>query len=106
MVKFSEHAQIRCAQRQIDPESLAFIKKHGQKIRRTGIMFYFLGRRNIPQDLRADDRFAKLEGVTLLISADGTLITAYRNPKGLKTIRKKMRYRLKEFAYASHPIWN
>ena len=94
MVQFSEHAQIRCAQRQIHPESIAFIKKHGQKVRRTGITFYFLGKRNIPEKLRCNDRFAKLEGVTLLISPDGTLITTYRNPKGLRDIRKKMRYRL------------
>lgn len=94
MVPFSRHAHIRCAQRQIHPDSVAFIKKHGQKIRRTGIIFYFLRRRDIPETLRCDDQFAKLEGATLLISQDGTLITAYRNPKGLKAILKKTPYRL------------
>lgn len=90
----TEHAQQRCAQRQINPETFAFIKKHGQKIHRTGITFFFLGKRNIPTSMKRQDRFARLEGITLLVSADGTLITTYRNRKGLKDILKKSKYRL------------
>ena len=90
----TEHARVRCAQWQIAPEALVFVRKHGRKIRRTGVMFYFLGRRDIPDTLRRDDRYAKLEGVTLLEGLDGTLITAYRNPDGLKAIRKKVKHRI------------
>lgn len=94
MLQVSEHAHIRCAQRQIRPECIAFIKKHGRKFRRTGIMFYFFGKRDIPKVLRHDDLYSKLVGVTLLVGRDGELITAYRNPNGLKAIRKKTKYRL------------
>ena len=108
-MQMTDHAQVRCAQRQIDPETFAFIKKYGRKIWRTGVAFYFLGKRDIPQKLRGDDRFAKLEGVILLVSADGTLITTYRNPNGLKTIRKKTKYRMQGASYKiceGNSVWN
>lgn len=99
----TNHAIQRCAQRHIAPDALAFIKKHARKIRRTGITFYFLGKRNIPKHLRRNDRYARLEGITLLISPDGSLITTYRNPDGLKTIRKKLKYRMCNASFKAMP---
>ena len=90
----TDHARLRCAQRRLDPDAFAFVKRHGRKVRRTGVTFYFLGRRDIPGALRGDDRYAKLEGTTLLVGPDGTLITAYRNRRALRDICKKVKYRM------------
>lgn len=97
MDSFADHAQQRCAQRNVSTDVLNFVKQHGRKIRRTGVVFYFLGRRDIPERLRSDDRYARLEGTILLVGADGRLITAYRNRKAIKAIRRKTKYR--------HPSW-
>lgn len=94
MNSFPDHAQQRCAQRNLSTDVLNFVKQHGQKIRRTGVVFYFLGRRDIPERLRSDDRYARLEGTILLVGPDGRLITTYRNRKAIKTIRRKTKYRL------------
>lgn len=91
---FSNHFHLRCAQRNVDPGLVAFVKRHGRKVHRTGITFYFLGRRDIPRSLRRNDRYARLEGATLLVGPDGEVITAYRNREALKAIRRKAKYRL------------
>lgn len=105
-MEMTEHARVRCAQRSIDAESFEFIKKHGRKIRRTGVTFFFLGKRDIPEKIRHQDRFSKLEGSVLLVSPDGELITAYRNKRGLKTIMKKPKHRLPSFQSRSNPLGN
>ena len=94
MSNTTRHSLERCAQRNVDPGTLAFIKRYGQKLHRTGIVFYFLGRRDIPEHQRTDDRYAKLEGATVLEALDGGIITVYRNRNGLKNIKKKRKYRL------------
>jgi hypothetical protein len=83
------HGTLRCSQRNIDECDLSFVRKYGRKFHRTGAVFYFLGRRDIPQNLRCDPTYARLEGVTLLYSQGETLITAYRNRIACRQIRKK-----------------
>lgn len=94
MDKITLHARLRCAQRNVNRDTIAFVEWHGRKIHRTGATFYFLGRRNIPEHLRDDDRYAKLEGTVLLAGPDGGFITVYRNRQALKAIRKKLKYHL------------
>ena len=106
MMELTEHARIRCAQRRVDADSFEFIKKHGRKIRRTGVTFFFLGKRDIPKKLRHQDQFAKLEGSVLLVGSDGVLITAFRNKQALKTILKKPKHRLPSFQSKHNPLRN
>jgi hypothetical protein len=94
MIDLTNHSRQRCAQRGIDERAIAFVLRYGQKIHRTGVTFYFLGQRDIPDAYRRDDRYAKLEGTTLLISPEGGLITTYRNRRASRVIRKKVKYRI------------
>ena len=93
MDKLSEHARIRCAQRNIDGEILELVRRYGRKIHRTGVIFYFLGRRDLPEEMWREDRYARLEGTTLLMSLEGELVTVYRNRFACRKIRKKAKYR-------------
>lgn len=93
MENVTVHAFRRCAQRQVDNEAIEMVIRHGRKVHRTGVVFYFLGRRDLPEALRRQDRYAKLEGLTLLVSQDGEVITAYRNRAACRKIRKKLKYR-------------
>lgn len=87
----TKHARQRMAQRHLTEEHLEFVLKYGQVIHNGGAVFVFLGHRNIPDKYQADDKVAKLEGTTLVISHDGALITPYKNRDALKTIKRKLK---------------
>jgi len=89
MIQMSRHGWKRCQQRHFCDEDLDFVWIHGQEIHRTGVIFYFLGRRDIPSHLRQNETYRKLEGTTLLVSLTDELITAYRNKTACREIRKK-----------------
>jgi hypothetical protein len=89
---YSKHALERVSQRNIDKDDVRFVLNFGQKIHNGGALFIFLGNKNIPEEYMSDDKFAKLEGTTLVVSKDGNnLITAYKNKKGLRQIKKKIK---------------
>ena len=88
-MQITQHAQKRCAQRNIDEQALKIVLRYGRKLHRTGVIFYFLGWSDLPLELRKKDHFARLQGTTLLVSKEGELITAYRDRTGWRKIRKK-----------------
>jgi len=90
---FSCHAMERVAKRNLSKEAIDYALRHGQRIYCTGIVFYFLGKRDILEDDRRNSEIMRLVGLTLLVSQDQELITAYRNPKGLRAIKRKRKYR-------------
>ena len=89
------HACKRCAQRNLAPGEIELVRRYDRKLHRTGVIFYFLGRRDLPESFRKEARYARLEGTTLLVSLEGDLITSYRNKKALKKIRKKAKRRIR-----------
>ena len=90
--KISKHALARVAQRNFHKDEISFILRFGQRIYNGGALFVFLGKHNLPTECLKEDKYAKLEGSTLVISGDGTcLITIYKNKKGLKKIKKKLK---------------
>ncbi len=98
--RISRHAEERAAQRNIHGEDFDLILRYGTTVQAAGAVFYFLGHRHIPEELRSDDRIARLEGTVLVVSDDnGTVITAYRNKRGFRAIKKKLkRYAPKKMA--------
>ena len=90
--RISEHARKRCAQRNLGAEKLDTVLSYAQEIHRTGVIFYFLGKQNIPKEMRRNDCYSKLEGAVLLTSNDGELITAYRNRNAFHSIRRKAKH--------------
>jgi hypothetical protein len=85
----TRHAARQLQRRNLTDADLDYVLAHGVRLRRTGIIFVVLRRRDIPvADLRGA-RAAKLEGVIVLVSHDRVIITAYRNRQGLRTILKK-----------------
>lgn len=91
-VGYSRHASRRAAQRNLTG-AVEYIMTWGRPIQRTGVCFYFLGRRDIPPQHRHLPQIARLEGSVALVSADGEVITLYRNVGALRDIQRKMKYR-------------
>lgn len=91
------HARARLARRNLAPDAMDYVLAHGRKIHRSGVIFFFLGRRDMPPGDRRASWAARLEGTIVLVATDGTVITVYRNRHGLHTILRKLKYRLPEY---------
>jgi hypothetical protein len=89
----TRHARGRGARRNIEPDAMEYVLAHGRMLQRTGVTFYFLGRRDTPPADRGTSWAARLEGTTILQGADGVVITVYRNRHGARAIARKLKHR-------------
>jgi hypothetical protein len=93
-IDYSGHALRRMAQRNFSCDQVSYIIRHGRRIRRTGIIFCFLGGKDIPAEDRRCDKYTRLEGSTVLMHVSHgviSVITVYQNKSALKTIRRKIK---------------
>lgn len=91
---FTRHARKRGARRNVAPDAVEYVMAYGRMIQRTGVTFYFLGRRDIPPRDRRASWASRLEGTIVLQAPGEDVITIYRNRRGLRVIQRKMKYRL------------
>jgi hypothetical protein len=92
VASFTRHARRRSARRNVAPDAVDYVLAYGRMIQRTGAMFYFLGRRDIPPCDRRASWASRLEGSIVIVAPDGAVITIYRNRRGLHTIARKTKY--------------
>lgn len=92
---FSVHARKRMQQRAIGETDIEKALDVGLRVHRAGAIFFFLGRR--ASELGHDG----LNGLTVVLSPVGQVMTAYKNRRGLKAVKSKASY----FRYESkwHP---
>lgn len=74
-VKCSTHAIERTAQRNVRVEDVDFVFRFGQLVHNGGALFVFLGERNIPDEYRADNHFARLGGTNWSYPAMATALS-------------------------------
>lgn len=87
---FTDHATMRGEQRNVSESEVQYVLRHGASTHRAGAQAYFLGRRNIPENDRRNQRVAQLVGTTVLVDVKtGAILTVYRNAQGLKDHRRK-----------------
>ena len=90
---YTKHAKKRMSQRNISKSDIRVAMRYGQKLHRTGIVFFFLGKNDIPEIML--NTLEGLEGITVLFDPDSKeVITVYRNRDGLRTIKRKSKYAL------------
>ena len=96
MLHLSQHAVLRMAQRNISLHDLEYVLEHGGRVHKTGVEFYILRKRDIPQDDRKRSEIMRLEGTVVLTSfmEDGNpeIITMYRNKGAFRSVRSKAKY--------------
>ena len=89
------HALNRQAQRNLSDDDVQFVLRYGRRIHSAGALHIFLGGRDIPSTKELAQRYGRLEGTVLVLAqlADElTLVTAYRNRRGLKAVRAKAKF--------------
>mgnify|MGYP002713079174 CR=1 FL=1 len=96
MIFYTDHAQIRMAQRNLKDEEILFIIEHGKPIYKAGVVFFQMWQKRLPNFIKPNDRLANLAGTTVVACCDGEgcylVITVYRDPKSFKKDRAKKEY--------------
>lgn len=86
----SKHGRLRVAQSNLSTDDVELVRRYGVLEHRTGVRFYFIGRREVERYRHVAPRIAKLHSIVLIVSQDDdTVITVYRNKHALKQIRRK-----------------
>ena len=88
----SKHAQRRSAQSNLCEQDVDLVCRYGVLERRTGVRFYFVRRREVDRYRAVEPRLDKLDGIVMVMSPDGVVITFYRNSKALRNIRRKHKF--------------
>ncbi len=92
--RFSKHARQRGAQSNLCERDVEIVRRYGVLEHRTGVRFYFVGKREVERYRLVEPRLTKLHDIVLIVSNDDdcTVITVYRNSKALRDIRRKSKY--------------
>lgn len=94
-VQYTFHALNRQAQRNLSDDDIRFVLRYGRRVHNAGALHVFLAWRDIPANKTLAQRYGRLEGTVLVLqntAGEWTLITAYRNRRGLKAVRTKTKY--------------
>jgi hypothetical protein len=86
----SEHFQCRQNQRGIRDEVVALAIQFGRCFREGDRKVFFLGRKQIPGQVRSQLR-DKVNGTVVVMSNTGVLVSTYKNPDYIKALKKHMR---------------
>jgi hypothetical protein len=93
-LSLTAHALARAARRNVAPDAVEYVLTYGRRIQRTGVTFYFLGKRDMPPADQCASWASRLEGTIVVVAPDGNVITVYRNRRGMHAIQRKLKYRL------------
>lgn len=77
--QLSCHANERMEQRNIDIEAIEAVLDYGREVFTRGAVVHAVGRREIEQSAREGIDLTRHDGVQVVCSRDGTVLTAYRN---------------------------
>ena len=92
-INFTLHSLARADQRGLRIPNICYVVQYGVRLHRTGLTFCFLRSKDIPVEHQHIDALQKLVGTIVLIDEPTqSVITVYKNPQALSTIRRKTRY--------------
>ena len=87
-IQMTKHATERRLKRGIQDLQVSIAIDFGQRVHGTGVEICFLGRKDIPDWV--NPKYAeRMEGTVVVLSSEGAVITTYRNPEYMSTLRKR-----------------
>lgn len=87
-MNYTRHFKQRAAQRGITPEMIDCVTDMITPIRKQGLLFYVVRRKDLPSYIRPE-LADKLIGLVIIATADGWALTCYKNRSAFKNIQKK-----------------
>lgn len=99
-IKFAltDHANLRSAQRNMSDDEIEFILKHGNRLRRTGVIFCQLRKVDLPTSLSGNHRMRRLVGSTVVLSKCATqVLTMYRDDRAFNRDSRKTKFRKNKY---------
>jgi len=85
-IQNSAHAALRESQRGITSKQLTLAYRYGRIAESRRANFYVIGKKEILQHAKKEPALIEMEGLQLIVSNDGVILTAYKN-KDLRKIR-------------------
>lgn len=83
------HARQRSRQRGVSTRQIALVRAHGRRHYGRGATHYFFGRREAARHRALLGRETEsLQGIVVVLSLDGDVITVYRNVRAAKYLRR------------------
>lgn len=82
----SQHAQTREGQRGISKKQVMLAYKYGRVIHARRATYYVIGKKEIERYGSIEPELKAMNGIQLVVSSNGTVLTAFRN-KDLRKIR-------------------
>lgn len=99
--QFTEHAEMRIAQRNFTIEDVYYILKHGRAAYRAGVIFCQLREKDLPREDRSDERKHKLVGCEVVLTPCKQLVMTVYHARDLKNSRRKSKHNYRKGGY--HP---
>jgi len=93
--RLTKHATERMAHRSIPSEVIETVIEFGREVHTRGAVIHAIGRKEVEQYRRENIDLSDCEGVQVVCSMEGTVLTVYRNHNfcGLRTGLGRGRYR-------------
>lgn len=88
LANFTDHARKRLIKRSIDPAAVSAAIDYGRIVHVRGADIYVIGRREISLLRRHGLDLSKYEGVQVVCSRDGAIVTVYRN-RNFRSLRPR-----------------
>lgn len=87
------HAQTRMTGRRISETALSAVIDYGRVVYTRGAKIYVIGRKEVTTFLRKGVQLADFEGIHVVCSPDGAILTTYRNHnlRGLRPRGRRFR---------------
>lgn len=94
-IHITHHATARMLHRSIQPEVIEEVIEYGRTVYTRGAVIYAIGRREVERYRQENIDLSQCEGVQVVCSTDGAVLTVYRNHdfRGLRTGLGRGRYR-------------
>ena len=93
----TSHARMRMMARRISETALSAVMEYGRVAYVRGAKIYVIGRKEVTKFLRKGIELADFEGIHVVCSSEGDVLTTYRNrdfrglrPQGRRRIRRQM----------------
>lgn len=103
MIIYTNHAQRRMAQRNIQDDEIRFIIEHGKPIHKAGVIFFQMWQKRLSRRAKPNDHLSHLAGATVVAccneAGEYLIITVYRDPRAFKRDRTKKEYNWRKTAH-------